>query len=342
MNTTATTARQVPQIVDRTPAGQQARILAKAIGATRPASMVLPQIAHDENLTLAAVQSLLNHHGYPDKARMTRAAHALQAYAENPPAPVPLADTDTTDTTGPVIRRVKVTDLHPDPDNLRTDAAADIDDLAASISQVGLLQPIVVRRAGDRLIIVAGHRRAAALRRLGWTETEVLLNPIAEADVLVAMLIENTQRSDLDPIEEARAYALLKERDHLGDLQLAGRVGKSQSHVSARLALLELPEADQAAIRAGTLTLGEGTKRGRKLAGTHRPGALGKASAAHLSEHHPLAPAVEALCRHQGHSKMTAGRVGGVGCGRCWEDVIRSDERTQAERSRRRTDAEAS
>lgn len=315
------------------PNDRLARILTTLADARYPRE-ALPTVAANLQLALDDLRPLVEAHGYPDPAGMRRAAERLRTTPTTPSTPSAGGD-------GVQLVKVPLARIQADPTNIRDDLY-DIDDLAASISQVGLLQPIVVRRAGDRLIIVAGHRRAAALRRLGWTETEVLLNPIAEADVLVAMLIENTQRSDLDPIEEARAYALLKERDHLGDLQLAGRVGKSQSHVSARLALLELPEADQAAIRAGTLTLGEGTKRGRKLAGTHRPGALGKASAAHLSEHHPLAAAVEALCRHQGHSKMTAGRVGGVGCGRCWEDVIRSDERTQVERSRRRTDAEAS
>jgi hypothetical protein len=104
--------------------------------------------------------------------------------------------------------------------------------------------------------------------------------------------------------------------------------------VSGRLALLELSREDQDAIRAGLLAIGVGTRRGRHKSGHERFAARGRV-AGHLTVDHPLATAVETLCRQLGHHKQNPGRIGKVGCGSCWEACIRSDERNQIERRRR-------
>lgn len=303
----------------------KARIL-RAVAASKYPREALPAIASQSRLTIDEVRDVVAAAGGVGNAdALYRAAADLDAETKAGSKAEPDAGGGET--------RVAIDKVHPDPDNVRTDLG-DLEDLIESLTQIEMLQPIVVRREAGRLIVVAGHRRLAAAKHLGWATVPVVLRPIAAADVLLAMLHENGQRKDLDPIEEATAYATLKEREELNDLQLARRLGKSQSYVSGRLALLQLSAEDQAAIREGTMTLGLGTQRGRKIGGSHRPGARGKASAAHLSFDHPLASAAEALCRQLGHSKMTSGRVGGIACGECWEGVIRSDERRLLERRR--------
>lgn len=98
-----------------------------------------------------------------------------------------------------------ITQVIPDPANPREDVG-DVTELADSMEEIGLLQPIVARREGARMIVVAGHRRLAAAQQLGWRTVPVIIRrEMLPDDVLAAMLIENGQRRDLDPIEEARA-----------------------------------------------------------------------------------------------------------------------------------------
>lgn len=311
----------------------KARILRAAADAKYPRE-ALPTIASHHHLTIDEVREVVHAHGWPRAESMRRAAVSLDELAARDATPAP---TETADAGGEVT--VPIAQVQPDPDNVREDVG-DLSELVDSLVQVGMLQPIVVRRDGKQLVVVAGHRRLRAAQQLGWTRVPVVLRDIAPADVLVAMLHENGQRRDLDPIEEARAYAALKARDDLTDMQAARRLGRAQSHVSARLALLDLSPEDQAAVRSGTLSITVGTQRGRKVSGKARASHQGKASAAHLAFDHPLAPSAETLCRQLEHSKHTAGRVGNVACGSCWEAVIRSDERMKLERHRRRTTAE--
>ncbi|MCR6706515.1 MAG: ParB/RepB/Spo0J family partition protein [Cellulomonas sp.] len=223
----------------------------------------------------------------------------------------------------PILQRVLLTELHPDPNNPR-DEVSEISDLAASIEQVGLLQPIIARRDGDRLVVVCGHRRLAALRRLQWRDVDVVVRREMPADqVLVAMLSENQQRVMLDPIEEARAFSRLKIVHSLTDGQVAERVGRPQSYVSGRLALLNLSPAEQEEIRAGQRTLTRAIQKGRVQAGKvrNRP----KGAGWHLSETHRLASRAKARCTKLQHPRGQ--RLGDVACGSCWESVIRADEK---------------
>jgi ParB/RepB/Spo0J family partition protein len=308
----------------------------RAVAAEAHPKLALGAIAHRFGVPLADLKTIIDRFGYPDPAMMRNHAAALEAGPQSvtrQPIPDDGPSTPELPVEGHLVR-VDVNRLHPDPDNPREHLTG-IEELAASIKQVGLLEPIVVRRrAGNILSIVAGHRRKAALVLLGHTETDVLLKPIPADDVLLAMLIENGQREDLDPIAEARGIAKIKERFDLSDIEVGARLGRSQPWVSNRLALLHLSEDEQAAIRAGTMTLARGTDQGRRLGHKNRPAAKGKASAAHLAFNHPLASAVEICCRQRGHHKNSPGRVGGIGCGQCWEDCIRADERNKLARGR--------
>lgn len=218
--------------------------------------------------------------------------------------------------------RVNVTDLHPDPNNPR-DEVTDVHELAASIQQTGLLQPIIARRDGDRLVVVCGHRRLAALKVLRWPTTDVIVRREMPPDqVLVAMLAENNQRVALDPIEEARAFNRVKAIEHLSDAQVAERVGRNQVYVSGRLALLLLSPQEQEEIRAGQRRITESVARARVKAGKVRERTV---TGWHLATDHPLARRAQARCIRLEHPR--GHRLAGVACGRCWESVIRADEK---------------
>ncbi|WP_339872479.1 ParB/RepB/Spo0J family partition protein [uncultured Brevundimonas sp.] len=155
---------------------------------------------------------------------------------------------------------VPVESLKPNPDQPRKQFdAAELDELAASIRDKGVLLPILVRaQPGEDGMwqIIAGERRwrAAQLARL--TEVPVLDRPMDDLEVLEVAIIENVQRSDLNPLEEANAYALLMERFGRTQDAVAGIVGKSRSHVANTLRLLQLPEGVLEHVLAGRLSAG--------------------------------------------------------------------------------------
>jgi ParB family chromosome partitioning protein len=147
--------------------------------------------------------------------------------------------------------------VHPAEDNVRRDVG-DVKELAASIASVGILEPLIVMPANGRgYTIVAGARRYAAAKVAGLAEVPCIVREFSDEQRAEAMLVENLQREDLDPLEEAAGYQRLAE---LGWSQrkIAERIGRSQSHVSKRVSLLELPPRARAAIDSGGITVGEG------------------------------------------------------------------------------------
>lgn len=325
-------------VLTSTPPRTQAGILRRVIAEKHP-KLALGNIASTYDLTMDQLQAVLRRYGYPDVTLMRRHATELELEADElsaggphvaDPAPEDLAAADvaaigaTADgTSRPIMIRVKVTDLHTDPENLR-DELPDIEDLADSIKEVGLLEPIIARRDGNRLIVVAGHRRLAAIRLLRWDEVEVISHgPMRSDHVIAVMLIENGQRVDLNPIEEARGLAKLKKANGCSEAELGRMIGRSVAFVSMRLALLDLTAAEQAEVRAGTLKLTYAVRRGRMNAGTGKP--PGQDRGWHLSETHHLATRAKARCIRLGHT--TGRKIGGTACGECWETIIRTDER---------------
>lgn len=260
-----------------------------------------------------------------DKSQLDRAAAA--EHAERIAESVrPTAPRGATSAAAQELVDVPIDELVPDEDNPRDDIYAGLDDLVESIRQAGLLQPIVAQRRPDGLLkIVAGHRRHAACKRLGWdTIPTVIREEMGRAEVLAAMLIENSQRRDLDPIQEARAIQhLMVTHDLKSHAQAAAKIGKHQVWVSSRLSLLDLAPQDQRRVRAGDMTLDEAVRRSRAESGRAR-GAR-DTSFAHLSGMHPLARFARQLCDQQGH--LRGKRLAKTACGECWEQVIRSDER---------------
>ncbi|MGI9667443.1 MAG: ParB/RepB/Spo0J family partition protein, partial [Acidimicrobiia bacterium] len=146
----------------------------------------------------------------------------------------------------------------PNPDQPRAEFDLEaINDLAASIEAVGLLQPIVVRSEGDRYVLVAGERRLRAMKQLGRPEVPAVIRAATDgATNLTEALVENLQREDLSPLEEAAAYSELQEEYGLTHEDIASRVGRSRSAVSNTLRLLQLPAAIQKMVAAGDLSAG--------------------------------------------------------------------------------------
>lgn len=135
---------------------------------------------------------------------------------------------------------------------------ADIEELAASIREKGVLQPILVRPAvfAGQYEIVAGERRWRAAALAGLRQMPALVRSLSDAEVLEIAIVENVQRVDLSPIEEAEGYRALMDRFGRTQADVAQVVGKSRVHVANSLRLLQLPEPVKAMVREGRLTAG--------------------------------------------------------------------------------------
>jgi ParB family chromosome partitioning protein len=170
------------------------------------------------------------------------------------------------------LRHMPIELLRGSPNNPRKRFTDDeLDDLAKSIKEKGLLQPLVVRPRGDgEYEIVAGERRLRAAQRAGVHELPVLIRELSDGEALEIALIENIQRSDLNPLEEARAYSQLLEQFNYTQQQLADSIGKSRSHISNTLRLLTLPDSVREQIESGKLTAGHA----RALIATDTPSEL--------------------------------------------------------------------
>jgi ParB family chromosome partitioning protein len=131
-----------------------------------------------------------------------------------------------------------------------------LDELAQSIRANGIIQPIVVRRAGDRFEIIAGERRWRAAVLAGILRVPVVVRDVPDEKLLEVALIENIQREDLNPIEEAGAYRRLAADFSLTQEQIAERVGKDRASVANYLRLLRLPEEVRAELSSGRLSMG--------------------------------------------------------------------------------------
>ena len=133
---------------------------------------------------------------------------------------------------------------------------AKIEDLARSIIANGIIQPIVVRKVESGYEIIAGERRWRAAQRAGLLKVPVVVRDIPEDRLLAAALIENIQREDLNPLEEAQAYRRLADEFHLTQDQIADAVGKDRSSVANYVRLLRLPHELRDNIAAGSLSMG--------------------------------------------------------------------------------------
>jgi ParB family chromosome partitioning protein len=145
---------------------------------------------------------------------------------------------------------------HPEQPRRRFDEGA-LEELAASIAERGVIQPVIVRPlAGGRFQLVAGERRWRAAQKAQLHEIPALIRDLDERDVTALALIENIQREDLNPVEEARAYKRLAQLEDLPQMEIAKLVGKSRSHVANFIRLLSLPPAVLEHLEARRLEMG--------------------------------------------------------------------------------------
>jgi ParB family transcriptional regulator, chromosome partitioning protein len=204
-------------------------------------------------------------------------------------------------------RRLPTGALRPNARNPRRSfAAADLDELAASLRERGIIQPIVVRPlrgVADGFEIIAGERRWRAAQRAGLHEVPVVVIEATDAEALQLAIIENVQRADLNALEEAEGYRALMEEFHNSQEEIAKIVGKSRSYIANTLRLLKLPDAVKGYIQTGKLTAGHA----RMLIGEPNAEQLAEdivARALNVRE-------VEAMARERAHKsgkKQTGGK----------------------------------
>ncbi len=205
-----------------------------------------------------------------NKSRLGRGLSSLLSVSELPPDEAPAPPTPSRSEPAPPsdgeLFHVELSTVVANPHQPRRsfDEGA-LDGLASSLRSSGLIQPIVVRRFGDGYELVAGERRWRAAQRAGLTHLPALLRRVDATEQAQLALVENTQRTDLNPIERALAYRTLL--DHLGHTQeeLAVRLGEDRSTIANHLRLLDLCEPARRHVAAGDLSLGHA----KLLAGVH-------------------------------------------------------------------------
>jgi ParB family chromosome partitioning protein len=156
--------------------------------------------------------------------------------------------------------------LHVSPDRLEANPfqprtvmePARLEELAASIRESGMIQPLLVRRAGGRYQIIAGERRWRAAQRLGLATVPVVIRDVPDDRLLELALVENIQREELSPLEEAQAFQRLHDEFRLTQEDVARKVGRDRSTIANTLRLLRLPAEVKEMIAAGRLDAGHG------------------------------------------------------------------------------------
>lgn len=214
-----------------------------------------------------------------ESAKVVERPAARSSESDNPtPAEARKAELGTVTATRPVARQesvektedavikevvprepdeVALDSIRPNPDQPRTNfKKEELEELASSIEKDGLLQPIVVRPVGDEYEIIAGERRWQACKMLGLKTVPVRIKTADDEKALELALIENIQRSDLNPIEEAYGYKRLMERKNMTQSELAQVVSKGRSTIANALRLLELPEEAQQLLFEEKITAG--------------------------------------------------------------------------------------
>ena len=195
-------------------------------------------------------------------------------------------------------RRVPLAFLKPNPRNpRRMFSETELDELATSIRERGIIQPIVVRTlrgAPDSFEIIAGERRWRAAQRAGLHDVPIIVHEASDSESLELAIIENVQRADLNPLEEAMGYQALADQYKYSQDEIAKTVGKSRSHVANTLRLLKLPASIKHYIDSGKLTAGHA----RALIGM--PEAKAEAMARDIVERGLNVRDVETLSQQQG------------------------------------------
>lgn len=155
--------------------------------------------------------------------------------------------------------RISINDIEPNRGQPRTRFDEEsLDELADSIKQYGIIEPLVVQKKGKRYEIIAGERRFRAARKAGLKEVPVVIREFADADVFVIALLENIQREDLNPIEEAQAYQRLIEELNLKQEDVAKKLSKKRTTITNSMRLLKLSKEVKEMLANGLISEGHG------------------------------------------------------------------------------------
>ncbi len=193
-----------------------------------------------------------------------KAAAAMQSpgiavpAAAKPVAPASVATTSTAQS-GAVngFQLIEIKKIQPNPDQPRqTFSQESIEELAASIKEKGVLQPVIVSKKGEGYILICGERRLRATTLCGLERIPAIIKDLAPQEFLEWGLIENIQREDLNPLEEAQAYQKLMEQNAMSQDMVAKRVGKNRATVANMVRLLRLPDSVREFLAAGQLSSG--------------------------------------------------------------------------------------
>lgn len=167
------------------------------------------------------------------------------------------AQTETGSASAQPDSTVSIEKIHPNPNQPRTHFnETELEELSESIREHGVLQPLLVRKKGEEFEIIAGERRYQASKIVGLSELPVIIKDVDDQKMLELALIENLQRSDLNPIEEAKGYRQLIKASGMTQEALSKAVSKSRSAITNSLRLLDLPERVQELLFEGKLTAG--------------------------------------------------------------------------------------
>lgn len=167
------------------------------------------------------------------------------------------AQTETAASNNDAANMVSLSEIHPNPNQPRTHFnETELEELSESIRAHGVLQPLLVRKDGDGYEIIAGERRYQASKIAGLEEVPVVIKDVDDQEMLQLALIENLQRSDLNPIEEAKGYRQLIKASGMTQETLSKAVSKSRSTITNSLRLLDLPQRVQDLLFEGKLTAG--------------------------------------------------------------------------------------
>ena len=159
--------------------------------------------------------------------------------------------------TGEIVQNIKITKIEPDKEQPRKRFDEEkLDELANSIKQYGVIQPIIVTLKDDYYQIIAGERRWRAAKKAGLTEIPCLVRTKTEQENREIALIENIQRENLNPIEEANSYVMLMEVYGYTQENLASKLGKTRSAISNKIRLLKLPDKVKNMVKEGVLSYG--------------------------------------------------------------------------------------
>ena len=185
----------------------------------------------------------------------TALGKGLGALIGTRPVPKPLPDVDVPE--GERVHEVSLASIVPSPLQPRKDFAHEaLQELIDSIRQHGIIQPLIVRQAGTRLELIAGERRWRAAQEVGLMQVPVIIRRASDLEVLEISLIENLQRADLNPIEEAHGYARLANEFGMRQEDIAAKVGRSRAAVTNAMRLLDLHPQIQTWITQSLISVG--------------------------------------------------------------------------------------